>query len=105
MKILGIEGLDGDQLQKEIERGGTFVIYHYCISLLIITLRRSSNVYFLRGGEGGISKGLPFTLVSLLFGWWGFPWGPIHTIGSFITNFRGGKDVTREIVSSITKQS
>jgi hypothetical protein len=30
--------------------------------------------------------------------WWGFPFGPIFTIAARITNFAGGKDVTREVV-------
>jgi hypothetical protein len=25
-----------------------------------------------------------------LVGWWGFPWGPIYTIGTVISNIRGG---------------
>lgn len=27
------------------------------------------------------------TIKSALFGWWGFPWGPIHTVRSFIFNY------------------
>jgi hypothetical protein len=34
-------------------------------------------------------------------GWWGFPWGPIYTIGTFITNFGGGKDVTEIVMQQI----
>ena len=37
-----------------------------------------------------------FTLLTLVLGWWGIPWGPIYTIGSIYTNFNGGKDVVSE---------
>jgi ATP-dependent phosphoenolpyruvate carboxykinase len=33
-----------------------------------------------------------------LLGWWGIPWGPIYTIAAVVTNIRGGKDVTAEIL-------
>lgn len=101
MKIIGMEGMDGRQLAFELQRGARFVIYQYCISILILTFRRPSNIYFVRVGESTVSRGLSFSLVSLLLGWWGIPWGPIYTIGSLMTNFRGGKDVTQEVLASL----
>jgi hypothetical protein len=101
MKILGIEGLNEEQLATEIQRGAKFVIYQYCISIVILTFRRPSDIYFIRAGETAVGKGLGFSLISLLLGWWGIPWGPIYTIGSFITNFGGGKDVTQEVLVSL----
>lgn len=92
--------MDGQQLSQELQRGGKFVIYQYCISILILTFKRPSHIYFVRAGEGSVAKGLGFSLISLLLGWWGIPWGPIYTIGSFITNFGGGRDVTQEVVAS-----
>lgn len=41
-----------------------------------------------------------YTLLTLLFGWWGIPWGAIYTIDSIYTNHTGGKDVTKEIINS-----
>lgn len=101
-KIVGLEDIRSDgELHLELQRGGNFVIYQYCISLLVITFKRSSNVYFIRPEENTIVKGLPFTLLSLLFGWWGIPWGPIYTIQSIWVNFKGGRDVTQEIMPSM----
>lgn len=105
MNIIGIEGLDEQQLHKDLERGARFVIYQYCISLVIMTFKRPSNIYFLRAGESAVIKGLGFSFISFVLGWWGIPWGPIHTIGSLITNFGGGKDVTQEVVSTLTRKS
>lgn len=103
-EIVGIDGMSVSELNHELERGAKFVIYEYCISILVMTFKRPSNIYFIKSGEGAISKGLGFTLVSLLLGWWGIPWGPIYTIGSFITNFSGGKDVTGAVVESMNGQ-
>lgn len=101
-KIIGMEEIQtGSHLQMEIKQGGKFVIYQYCISLAVITFRRSSNIYFIRSGENPVVKGLPFTLLALVLGWWGIPWGPIYTIGSVWTNFQGGKDVTQDVLASM----
>lgn len=105
-KIVGLEGIQsGGQLQQEIQQGGKFVMYQYCISLLIITFKRPSNIYFIRQEESAVVKGLPFTLLSLLLGWWGIPWGPIYTIQSIWVNFKGGKDVTKDVVASMMSAS
>ena len=104
MKIIGIEGMTDADIHAELQRGGKFVIYTYCISVLILTFKRSSDIYFIRGGENAIVKGLGFSTISLFLGWWGIPWGPIYTIGSFITNFGGGKDVTGEILAQTQRQ-
>ena len=101
-KITGLEEIQsGSHLQMELKQGGKFVVYQYCISLLVITFRRSSNIYFIRSEENAIVKGLPFTLLTLLLGWWGIPWGPIYTVTSVWTNFKGGKDVTQEVLASM----
>jgi hypothetical protein len=94
MKIIGIEDITGDDLCKELERGGRFVIFQYCISIVILTFKRSSDIYFIKAGESTIKKSIGFTLVSLLLGWWGVPWGFIHTPEVLWTNLRGGEDVT-----------
>jgi hypothetical protein len=97
MKIQGIEGMSTDQLRFELQRGAKLVHYQYCVSVVIMTFRRSSDIYFVPAGESSVSKGVPWILLSLVAGWWGIPWGPIFTIQSLVTNFKGGKDVTAEI--------
>ncbi len=101
MRIIGIDGMTGEELGRELDQGGRFVLYEYCISVLILTFRQPSSIYFLRGHEGGLGKGLGFSCVSLLFGWWGIPWGPIYTIATVAGNMSGGKDVTHEVVASL----
>jgi hypothetical protein len=103
MKIKGIEEMTGYELNAELQRGGKFVIYQYCISMIILTLKRPCDIYFVKESENAIVKGIGFTLISLLLGWWGIPWGPVYTIQSLITNFRGGKDVTSEVVAFLNQ--
>lgn len=105
MIIKGIEGMDSRSIESQIQQGGKFVIYTYCFSVILMTFRRSSNIYFIRADENAVAKGLKFTLLSAVVGWWGIPWGPIYTIGALITNLRGGKDVTAEVMASISEQS
>lgn len=101
-KITGLEEIQSAaHLQQEINQGGKFVVFQYCISLLIITLKRSSNIYFISHTDNAVVKGLPFTLLSLVLGWWGIPWGPIYTIQSVWVNFSGGKDVTQAVLASM----
>jgi hypothetical protein len=105
-KVIGLEEIQtGGHLQMELQKGGKFVMYQYCISLLVITFRRSSDIYFIRSEDNAIVKGLPFTLLSLVLGWWGIPWGPVYTIASVWTNFKGGKDVTQEVLASMAASS
>ncbi len=103
MKIVGIERMASDQLKFEIERGGRFVLFQYCISLLVVTLKRSSSIYLIRAGESRLPKILGFSAISLVLGWWGIPWGPIFTVGTVVTNLLGGKDVTSEVLAAVVQ--
>jgi hypothetical protein len=104
MKIHGIAGISADQLKFELERGGRFVIFQYAISVIVMSFRRPSDVYFIRSGEGTASKSIGFTILTLLAGWWGIPFGPIFTIQCLLTNLRGGKDVTGQILGSLNNR-
>jgi hypothetical protein len=101
MKIKNTEGLTIAEIQNEINKGGKFVIYQYCVSIVIMTFKRPTDIYFIRADENPLTKGLPYSLISFVVGWWGIPWGPIYTIGSLIKNFGGGKDVTNEIFNAL----
>lgn len=105
-KIVGLEAIkSGGELQAELQQGGRFVLYQYCISMLIITFKRSSTIYFISHEQNAAVKGLPFTLLSLVLGWWGIPWGPIYTIQSLWVNLNGGKDITQEVLASMSSSA
>jgi len=103
--IIGLEGLSEDQIKFELSRGARFVVFQYCISIIILTFKRSSDIYFIKAGEGTFGKGIIHTLISLLLGWWGVPWGPIYTIQSLITNSCGGRDVTQAVLEAVQKET
>lgn len=103
MKINGIDGMTVSQVQAEVAQGGKFVIFPYCISVVILTFRRNSDIHFIKADESVVGTGILYILLSLILGWWGIPWGPIFTIGALYTNLTGGKDVTAEVMASINR--
>jgi hypothetical protein len=100
MQIKGVEGLTVQQVQDEVRQGAKFVVFSYAMSFLVITLKRSSDITFIRAGQSAFGAGLPYTLLSFFLGWWGFPWGLIYTPMAIIENLSGGKDVTREVMTA-----
>jgi len=101
-EIKNLEGLTVDQVNTELQQGAKFVIFEYCISIIVMTFKRSSSIYFIRAGESTVKHSIGLTLLTLVLGWWGIPWGPIYTIGSLITNLGGGKDVTTDVLNSMS---
>lgn len=97
MQILGIEGLSPGDVQEELRKGAKFVIFTYCVSLLVVTFKRGTDIYFVKSGESAMGKSLPWTLLTVFLGWWGFPFGLIYTPICIIQNLSGGKDVTAEV--------
>lgn len=99
--IHGVEGMTTGQLLEELRNGGKIVRYQYAVSLIFITLYRTSGLFFVPYGGSSIIGGLPFSLISLIAGWWGFPWGPIRTIQSLVVNTFGGTNLTYDILRSL----
>ncbi len=101
MRIKNIDGLTAGDLQREADNGARFIFFAWTISLIVVTFKRTSGVYLVRSGTSTALKGLPYTVLSLLLGWWGFPFGPKYTIGSILTNLKGGKDVTDDVMATV----
>lgn len=100
-KIIGIDGMSAADLQNEIRNGGKFVYFQYCVSVIVMTFKRPTDIHFIRGGEGTMGKSVGYSVLTLFLGWWGIPWGPIYSISSLFTNLSGGKDVTNEVMASM----
>lgn len=99
--IKGIEGLTVADVHTQVRQGAKFVTYGYCISLLVVTLRRTSDVHFVKAGQSAVGGGVPYILLSLLLGWWGFPWGLIYTPMVVVQNLGGGTDVTGPVLEAL----
>jgi hypothetical protein len=93
-------GMNPSEVVFEVERGARFVYFDYVISVIIMSHRRNSPVFFLKPGESAVRKGLPYALLSLAFGWWGFPWGLTSTPGAIARTLRGGHDITAKVLSN-----
>jgi hypothetical protein len=74
-KIVGIDGMDDAEVMAAVQDGARFVVYRYCISIGVLSFKRSSAVYFLPADKSAVVRGLPYVALSLLLGWWGIPWG------------------------------
>lgn len=98
MAIAGTEGKSVAEIREEVGRGARFVVFPYVISILILTFQRSSAVVYLPPGASALAKGAPYLLISLLCGWWGFPFGLIFTPIAIVRVLAGGKDVTDQIL-------
>jgi hypothetical protein len=101
MRVCGIDRLTPAEVAGELQNGGRFVFFEYCISLVVISLRQPTRVYFLKAGQTGLRRGLFYSGVSLLLGWWGIPWGVIYTPLTILTNLAGGWDVTPEVAARL----
>jgi len=85
----------------EIERNGAhfesslitpatvLVRYQVVLSFLIVTFKLPTRPY-ISGEDQTFTIAAISTTLSLLFGWWGIPWGPIYTVQAIGSNFRGG---------------
>ena len=103
MEIKNIDGLTGNDIRSMVDEGAKFVMYKYCISIVVMTFNRPTDVYFIKPHESSVVKGLGYLFISLILGWWGIPWGQIYTIGNIANVLSGGKDVTTEILAHINQ--
>jgi hypothetical protein len=79
-----------------LQKDQPLVFFEVCVALVFLTLRRPSRLYPYRPGWAGWRRGIPYTLVTLLLGWWSIPWGPIYTPLVLWTNLSGGRLVTAQ---------
>jgi hypothetical protein len=94
-------GMSPNEIVFEINRGGRFVVFQYCFSILIMTFKRTAPVQFIKAGESAVVKGLPYTALSTVFGWWGIPWGFIYTPQVIYKNLKGGVDITPLVLARL----
>jgi len=104
MQIKGIESMTSQELAREVASGGKFVIYQYAVSVVILSFKQGTDIYFVRSTENAVVKGLPYTLLTLVAGWWGIPFGPILSAMALFNNLKGGKDVTPEVMNIVNVQ-
>ena len=94
MQIRNFARADYRSAQSAVDNGARFVRFSVCYSYIFFTSRVETDIFLVRSYPSALWVGARYTLMTLLLGWWGIPFGPIHTIKALATNFRGGEDVT-----------
>jgi hypothetical protein len=97
MKVKGIAGRDARWLSQELARGGRFLVFDYTFAAGVVTCRRNSSILFVRAGRKALRARLGWSLLSALLGWFG-PGGRRETLDVLRLNWRGGTDVTADLL-------
>lgn len=69
------------------------VQFEVCMSFLIMSFR-IPTCFYIKGHHNTTIRGGLYSLISLVFGWWGIPWGPIYTVKALMRNASGGNSFT-----------
>ena len=81
-KVHGASGMTLAAVKSAVNGGARFLVFPYCESWLIVTFRRISDPVLVKPGESKARAAAVPIVHSVLFGWWGFPWGPIWTVNA-----------------------
>ena len=99
LSLRGSRPLFGEELRTRVEAGARCVRFEFCFSLLFVTVRRQSHVYLTHSWQQRYLCGLWYSVLSLLLGPWGIPWGLLWTLWAVWVNTTGGVDCTSEVVA------
>jgi hypothetical protein len=99
LQLRGTRSLFDEELRTQLVNGARCVRFEFCLSLLFITFRRQSPVYLTHSWQERYLRGLWFSLLAILFGPWGVPWGPLWTLWAVWVNTTGGVDCTAEVLA------
>lgn len=101
---LATEALFSDELLARIRAGHRCVRFEYCVSVGVVTFRRLSAVYLTTDWRDRYVRGAGYSLLALLLGPWGVPWGPVWTARAVWTNLTGGDDVTDDVTRQLAHE-
>jgi hypothetical protein len=87
--------------RTRVHKGCRCVRFESCYSFLLATIHRQSAVYLTESWQERYLRGLGYSLLTLLAGPWGVPWGIYFTVRAIWTNLTGGIDVTDEALASL----
>lgn len=89
-----------EKVCSQSSRGARYVRFEMWFSFVVITVRRQSPVYLTHSWRQRFVLGCRYSVLSLLLGPWGVPWGLLGTIWALWVNTTGGSDCTAEVVAS-----
>lgn len=104
-KLIIEQDLSLSELEQKISNGSRFITFQYCVSVFFaVTLQRFSPAVLIDRDDEVVKLRKKYNILSLIFGWWGIPWGPIYTVKSISVNKKGGLDVTDDIMLNMTEE-
>jgi hypothetical protein len=101
MNIIGAGQLSEEEIALKLTEGHRLVSYEYCLSFIVVTLKRPTALYLVAPKESDFGNRTLFSSLSFFFGWWGIPWGPIYTIGTIYRNLSGGHDHSKALIEHV----
>ena len=93
-QIIRRPDLSKPDLLSMLNRGMRLIVFQYCLSFIVFSVRRTSRAHLVAPGQSSVVPGLRYTFVALVFGVWGVPWGIVWAFSSAYKNLGGGIDVT-----------
>jgi hypothetical protein len=97
-QLRGTRQLCDEELRARIAAGARCVRFEYCFSLLFFTVRRQSPVHLTDSWQQRYLWGLWYSVLALLLGLWGVPWGLLWVPWAIWVNITGGADCTDAIL-------
>lgn len=101
--IANVEGMSLAEVDSVLAGGGRFVIFQFALSLGLITYSRPSKLWLVRDDAEAERIARRYTIPTMLFGWWGLPFGPIRTVQALRINKGGGVDLTSDVRGALTE--
>ncbi len=92
-----------NEKNRKMNENIRYRIYKTSINIFFISIYSNSKVYEIKSGKSSILPGIKYSIITILFGWWGFgfPWKKIQELKNSLTalhiNFSGGEDYTKVI--------
>lgn len=92
-KIRNVGNISDLEVYNRIENGSRLVKYTWVVSLLFVTFNNDTKLFLVNKNQKGVRQGIIFSIITILFGWWGIPSGPGRSIKALKSNFSGGNKV------------
>jgi hypothetical protein len=99
IELRGTRPLFAEELRTRITAGARCVRFEFCFSLLFVTIRRQSPAFLTSSWEQRYLWGLWYSVLALVLGPWGIPWGLLWTPWAIWVNVTGGADCTEEVLA------
>lgn len=104
-KLQNIKTSDLEELKRDVNNGGKFVLFNYRIGLGVISLLRFSPAFFIKREHEIELFQKKYNIINLVFGPWVLLQGPFLTYDAYKVNKKGGINITKDIMINLTQES